>query len=113
MEMSNNNGFSSNDHNNNIVIEPPFKTSLTILEVTVKAEALCKKFQNPGWEAFYSKGIYWLGMERIDEIVGRVSDSDYAGRLFTKILKQEIDAVIKKLTAQEKLKNMRGDDASS
>lgn len=113
MEMSNDNNSSSNDYNNSIVIEPPFKASLAILEVTVKAEALCKEFQNPGWEAFYSKGIYWLGMERIDEIVGRVSDSDYAGRLFTKILKQEIDAVIRKLTTQERLKNMRGDNASS
>lgn len=111
--MSNDNEFWSNDVNNNIVIEPPFKNSLTILEVTEKAEKLCEEFKNPGWEGFYSKAIYWLGMDRIELIEARVSDSAYAGRLFTKILKQETDAAIKKLTAQARLKNMRGDNASS
>lgn len=106
--MINDNEFPPNNVSNNIAIEPPFKSSLTILEVTVKAEALCKKFQNPGWEAFYSKAIYWLGIDRIDEIAGRVSDSDYAGRLFTKILKQETDAVIKKLTSQARFKKIQG-----
>lgn len=110
--MSNDNEFSPNDVSNNIVIEPPFKKELAILEVTLEAERLAKKFANKGWEGFYSKAIYWLGLVRIKDIEARVSDSDYAARLFTKILNQEIDAARKKLTAEVRIKNMRGGGAS-
>ena len=85
----------SDDSNiNNIV--PPFKDKIPLMRITEEAERLSAKFNNPNWVGFYAKGILWLGIDRVVLIEARVSDSSYAAKLFTKILKQEIDVAMKR-----------------
>jgi len=105
--------FEPNEITNNNNIEPPFKKKYTILEVTEEAERLAAKFNNPKWVGFYSKSIYWLGKDRIHEIEGRISDSEYASPLFSKILKQENDSAQKKTLKDHKMSQMRSENGSS
>ncbi len=95
-----------NENNNINKIEAPFK-SLPIMDVTDEAERYASLFNNPGYVPFYAKAIIWLGFDRVHLIEKRVSDSDHADKLFTKIAKQEIEATMKRLSAERRLKMMR------
>ncbi len=86
----------SNDGSNINNITPPFKDKIPLMRITEEAERLSAKFNNQNWVGFYAKGILWLGIDRVTLIEARVSDSSYAAKLFTKILKQEIDAAMKR-----------------
>ena len=85
----------SSDDGNINNITPPFKDKIPLMRITEEAERLSAKFNNPNWVGFYAKGILWLGIDRVNLIEARVSDSSYAAKLFTKILKQEIDTAMK------------------
>lgn len=87
-------------------IEAPFK-DLPIMDVTDEAERLANLFNNSGYIPFYAKSIMWLGFDRVHLIEKRVSDSNHADKLFTKIAKQEIEAIKKRLSAEQRLKMMR------
>lgn len=95
-----------NENNNINNIEAPFK-NLPIMDVTDEAERYAGLFNNPGYVPFYAKAIIWLGFDRVHLIEKRVSDSDHADKLFTKIVKQEIESTIRRLKSQQRLKKMR------
>lgn len=70
--------------NDNANVKPP------TAQVDEEATRLAGKFNNSGWEPFYCKAIYSLGIRRVREIEGRVADAKYPGKLFTKLVKEEL-----------------------
>lgn len=61
-----------------------------------EAMRLAKEYANPDFKPFYCKAIYSLGLERITELEGRVSDAKFPGKLLTKLLKEDMDRFGKK-----------------
>lgn len=57
------------------------------------AARLAKKYDNAGWIPFYCKGIYAVGFSRIHELETRADSAKEPAKLFTKLLKEEIDIV--------------------
>lgn len=74
----------------------------TIKEVDDLAMELCQQFHNHEFFRWYCSAIWKLGITRILEIRGRVSDAKMPGHLFTKLLREEL----KKHNANETINRM-------
>ena len=68
-----------------IAIKPP-----SIKEVDALADELVALFNNPKYRGWYCNVIYKLGVSRVRELLGRVKDYEYAGKLFTKLANDEL-----------------------
>lgn len=77
--------------NDNAIEEKKF--GYTISLVDEEAKRLMNKYGNSKYMKFYCKAIYMIGLPRISELEGRVSDAKYPGRLLTKLLKEELQAI--------------------
>lgn len=67
------------------------KTS--IARADTLAEKLVTLFDNRDYIKWYYRAIYDLGEVRIEQILGRVSDARFPGKLFTTYVNQERDAL--------------------
>lgn len=74
----------------------------TIEQVDKLAAELCQEFNNHSYFKWYCTAIWKLGIDRISEIRGRVSDAKMPGHLFTKYVNEEL----KKRDANETIKRM-------
>lgn len=77
----------------------------TIQEVDNLAAELCRQFNNHGYFRWYCSAIWKLGIPRVQEIKGRVSDAKMPGHLFTKFLREDL----KRYEADQKLREMFDD----
>lgn len=77
---------SMNTNENDNVSKPPRN------KVDAEALRLATKYGNGTFQPYYCKVIYTLGLQRVREIEGRVSDAKFPGRLFTKIANEEVAA---------------------
>lgn len=64
-----------------------------IARVDALAEELVTTFDNRAYIKWYYVAIYDLGEERIRQILGRVSDARFPGKLFTVYVNQERTAL--------------------
>jgi len=74
----------------------------SIKEVDDLAMELCQEFNNHDFFRWYCSAIWKLGIGRILEIRGRVSDAKMPGHLFTKLMREEL----KRHDADETIKRM-------
>lgn len=67
-----------------------YKEKLNLIFVEMAADALCERFNNPGYKKWYCKVIHSLGLERTEMLAERVRDSAYAGKLFSRLANEEM-----------------------
>lgn len=60
----------------------------TIKEVEDLANRICSEFNNSKYFSWYCGVIYDFGISTIEDLMKRVSDADYPGKLFTKIINE-------------------------
>jgi hypothetical protein len=90
----------SNTNNNST---EDYKRRISLIQVEVMADALCVRLNNPDFKEWYCKVIHTLGADRVEELLGRVEDSKYAGKLFSRLANEEM--AIKK--ANERLNDLK------
>ncbi len=64
----------------------------TAREVDQYAGYLAREFNNTGYRKWYCMLIYELGINRVKELEGRVSDARDPGKLFSCLAGQELNA---------------------
>lgn len=52
-------------------------------------EQLCTRFSNEQFHKWYCGVVHEFGIPRVRELVGRVEDAKYPGRLFTRLVQEE------------------------
>lgn len=66
------------------------KKQPTVQQVDDLANELCTMFSNHEYFKWYCAAIWKLGERRVKELSARVSDAQDPGRLFTKLLKEDL-----------------------
>lgn len=66
---------------------------MSLAEVDAYAELLASTFNNQQYKEWYCKVIHKLGIRRTREIAGRAEGSHYAGRLFSRLAKEEMSRI--------------------
>lgn len=69
-----------------------WKQRLSIELVDQLADGLVKEYDNPQFRAWYCKLIYTFGPAQIQEWQGRVRDSAYPAKLFSKLAAEGLRA---------------------
>lgn len=65
----------------------------SLSEVDSLANTLAERFDNHAYRPWYCTAIYELGTDRIRQILARVSDGEHPNKLFSKIVKEELNAI--------------------
>lgn len=81
----------------------------TIIEVDKLANELVAEYGNPLYFKWYCSAINQLGVQRINELRGMVSDAKQPGKLFSKRAKEEM----RKKVADEIQRNWYGQNKSN
>lgn len=79
--------------------------NIPLSRVDQLADDLAEKFDNVAYRKWYVVAIYDLGEERINIILGRVSDARFPGKLFTHYVNQERNSLRNKWLLEQQRKN--------
>lgn len=77
--------------NDNDIRRPSDKKRVNYREVDEYAQELNTKYGGgKDYFKFYCKAIWVLGVRRVRELEGKVSDAKYQGRMLSKLIKDEL-----------------------